>query len=141
MTGQPVNRRLPDWRARLSTHIAGHSRVAYRPGSHDCILFAGGARAAVRGEDLTGPYMGRYTTLEEGFELLHSLGFADHVEAITQGLEEIPVAFAQVGDLVELEGEDGLAAMGVVGGEHIYALLPRGAGIVPLTSARRAWRQ
>ena len=141
MTDKPFSHRLPDWRARLSAHISEHSRIAYRPGSHDCILFAGGARAAVRGEDLTGPYMGHYTTLEEGFNLLRSLGFASHIEAVTQGLEEIPVAFAQVGDLVELEGDDGLAAMGVVGGEHIYALLPRGAGIVPLTSARRAWRQ
>ena len=115
--------------------------MPYRPGQHDCILFAGGARAAVRGEDLTGHYMGRYRTLEEGFELLRELGHPGHVEAITAGLEEIPVAYAQPGDLVELEGEDGIAAMGVVGGEHIYALLPRGAGIVPLTSARRAWRQ
>ncbi|MBJ2150599.1 hypothetical protein [Paracoccus sp. IB05] len=133
--------RHPEWRARLTAFIAEHSRTAYRPGRHDCILFAGGARLAVRGEDLTGPYIGRYRTIAGGLKLLRTLGHADHVSAITGGLEQIPVAYAQVGDLVELEGEDGLAAMGVVGGEHIYALTPRGAGLVLLTSARRAWRQ
>ena len=129
------------WKARLAAHIAAHARTAYRPGQHDCILFAGGARAAVRGEDLAGPFVGRYSTLEDGFKLLESLGYDDHVAAITSGLEEIPVAYAAEGDLVELEGIDGIAAMGVVAGEHIYALTPRGAGVVPLTSAKRAWRQ
>lgn len=133
--------RRSDWRRRQSAHIAAHAGLAYRPGRHDCILFAGGARNAVRGEDLTSRYLGAYQTLEEGFELLRGLGFDDHIAAITQGLEEIPVAYAQPGDLVELDAGYGLAAMGVVGGGHIYALTPRGAGVVPLTSARRAWRQ
>lgn len=133
--------RHPCWRARLAAHLAAHARVAYRPGVHDCVLFAGGARLAVRGEDLLGPYLGRYATIEEGFALAAEAGFEDPFQAIVQGLDELPPAFGQVGDLALLGGADGLPAMGVVQGEMIAVLTPRGAGLVPLTDARRVWRQ
>lgn len=133
--------RVPDWRARLAAHLAAHARVAYRPGVHDCVLFAGGARLAVRGEDLIGPYVGRYATIEEGFALAVEAGFEDPFQAIVQGLEEVPAAFGQVGDLALLDGADGLPAMGVIQGEMNAVLTPRGLGFVPLTEARRVWRQ
>lgn len=132
--------RLPDWRSRLEGFLAAHARRAYRPGRHDCITFASDARKALTGLDLMAQHRGRYHSVEAGLEIARSLGFEDHVAFVTQDLSAIPPAFAQVGDLAELEGVDGLAAMGVVGGSHIYALSPRGWGIVPLTTAVGAWR-
>ena len=133
--------RHPDWRQRLADHLAAHARAAYRPGETDCILFAGGARRAVRGEDLTGPYASRYATIEEGFALAREAGFDSPFDAIVSGLDEVPVAFAQVGDLACLEDAGGQPAMGVVIGETIACLTPRGIGHVALTAARRVWRQ
>lgn len=133
--------RHPEWRSRLAAHLAAHARIAFRPGQHDCVLFAAGARLAVRGEDLITAFKGRYTTIEEGFALAVEAGFADPFEGVVAGLEEIPPAFAQVGDLALLEGTDGLPAMGIVQGAMIACLHPRGAGLVPITEARRVWRQ
>lgn len=134
--------RLRDWRSRLSAWIAGNARRPFRPGEHDCVTFAAGARLAVRGEDLLAPWAGRYRTVEEGFQLAREAGFADPFEGVVQGLAEVPVAQAMIGDLALVEDGTGALAMGVVAGETIVCLGPRGAlAHVPLTTARRVWRQ
>lgn len=137
---KPTHPRLPDWRTRLAAHIAAHARVAFRPGVHDCRLFAAGGREAVTGVDVAGRFRGCYTTIEEGVKHARSLGFADDLAPVVEGLEEIAPIYAQVGDLVALEGPGGVDAMGIVQGDMIHVLHLRGAGLVPLTDARRAWR-
>lgn len=132
--------RLPNWREALRDYLAAHARTVIRPGQHDCITWSAGARAAMTGIDVMAGHRGSYSSIEEGLQLCLQHGFEDHVAAVTQGLEEIPVAYAQVGDLVEMEGADGLAAMGIVGGALVHVLHLRGAGIAPLTDAKRAWR-
>lgn len=133
--------RLPDWRERLLDLMNRTSRQAYRPGVHDCVLFAAAARLAVRGEDLLAAIDGRYSSIEEGYALAAEAGFDTPFEGVVNGLEEIPPAYAQVGDLAMLDGVDGNPAMGVVQGEAIYTVGPRGIDLVPLTAAKRAWRQ
>ncbi len=132
--------RLSDWRTRLAAHIAAHARLPFRPGSHDCALFASGGRAALTGTDVLAPVRGCYSTLEEGFELAARHGYASPFDAVVDGLEEIPPAYAQVGDLALLEGDDGHPAMGIVQGELVCVLHPRGVAMLPLTDVRRAWR-
>jgi len=124
----------------LRDFLAAHARAAIRPGKHDCITWSSAARAAMTGVDVMDGWRGSYCTIEEGLQLCLQHGFESHVAFVTQGLEEIPVAYAQVGDLVEMEGVDGLAAMGIVGGALVHVLHLRGGGIVPLTDAKRAWR-
>lgn len=132
--------RLPNWREALRDYLAAHARAVIRPGQHDCITWSSGARAAMTGVDVMAGHRGSYSTVEEGLQLCLQGGFDSHVAFVTQGLAEIPVAYAQVGDLVEMAGEDGLAAMGIIGGAQVHVLQLRGAGIAPLTDARRAWR-
>ncbi len=135
--------RLRDWRNRLATLISACARTPARPGQFDCVLLVVGARLAITGEDILAPHEGAvYATYEEGFELLRAAGFEDHIAWATQGLTEIPPAFARAGDIAELDGNDGIAALGIVQGENVYVLHPgaRGIGLVPLTEVRRAWR-
>jgi hypothetical protein len=132
--------RLPNWREALRDYLAAHARTVIRPGQHDCITWSNGARAAMTGVDVMAGHRGSYSTVEEGLQLCLQHGFDSHIAFVTHGLTEIPVAYAQVGDLVEMAGEDGLAAMGIVGGAQVHVLHLRGAGIAPLTDARRAWR-
>jgi hypothetical protein len=132
--------RLPDWRTRLAAHIAAHARVAFRPGVHDCRLFAAGGREAMTGVDVAARFRGCYSTVEQGVKLARSHGYSDDLAPVVEGLEEIAPIYAQVGDLAALDGLDGIDAMGIVQGEMIHVLHPRGAGLVPLTDAKRAWR-
>lgn len=132
--------RLSDWRTRLAAHIAAHARVPFRPGHHDCALFASGGREALTGVDVLAPVRGCYSTIEEGFELAVQHGYASPFDAVVDGLEEIPPAYAQVGDLALVDGDVGLPAMGIVQGELVCVLHPRGLAMLPLTDVRRAWR-
>lgn len=132
--------RFDDWRPRLAAYLAETVRRPFRPGRHDCVLWAAGARAAMTGVDMMAEWRGRYSTVEEGLQLARQAGCDDPWLHVVSGLEEIAPAYAQVGDLVVLDGDDGLPAMGVVQGAAIYVLHPRGAGMVQLTAARRAWR-
>lgn len=140
-----MSRRPPGWQGRLTACLAQVARQPYRPGTQDCALFAAGAVAAMTGEDLAAPWRGHYRSVKEGLKALRAAGFADHLAFVSAHFPEIPPAFANPGDLAELEGLDGLPALGVVQGEHVYVLRPvvdgvGGIGLVPLTAVRRAWR-
>lgn len=132
--------RRPDWRECLVRYLAASARRSLRPGQHDCVIWAAGAREAMTGEDLTSAVRGAYNTIQEGLELARSMGWPEPWMAVVSGLEEVPPAFAQVGDIALLDGDDGLPAMGVVQGALIYVLGLRGTNLVPMTSARRVWR-
>lgn len=132
--------RLPDWRSRLALHVAAHARVPFRPGRHDCALFAAGGRAALTGIDVLEQARGRYDSIDGGFKLAARHGYASPFAAVADGLEEIHPAYAVVGDLALLDDDDGNPAMGIVQGEMVYVLGARGLALVPLTEVRRAWR-
>jgi len=88
MSERPM--RLADWRSRLAAHIAAHARVPFRPGHHDCALFASGGRAALTGTDPLASVRGCYSTIEEGFELAAAHGYASPFDAVVEGLEDDP---------------------------------------------------
>ena len=77
---------------------------------------------------------------EEKAELARAHGCDDPFAHVVDGLSEIPVAYAAVGDLVEMQGIDGLPALGIVMGEMVATVGLRGRELAPLTSARKAWR-
>ncbi|QYK42872.1 MAG: hypothetical protein KF887_07150 [Paracoccaceae bacterium] len=134
-----IARRLPDWRSRLGTYVAGAAATRYRPGRHDCALFAAGAVAAMTGSDPAAPWRGRYTTLRGGFRVLRRAGYRDHLALVTATLAPCPPSFARAGDLAAVPGEAGLA-LGVVQGERIYVLRETGLATVDLLQAVAAWR-
>ncbi|WP_415183527.1 DUF6950 family protein [Phaeovulum sp.] len=92
------------------------------------------------GEDPARPWRGKYRTLKAGLNQLQKTEFADHVTIAAARYPEIHPARAAVGDIAVVEGDDGMAALGLVQGELIYVLRRDGLATLPLTSARRAFR-
>jgi hypothetical protein len=119
----------------LIAYAAEADTRPFRPGCHDCALFAAGWVKIVTGHDLARGWRSTYRSLRRGQHLLQEAGFADHVALATAHLPEITPAFAQVGDIAVLETQ----AFGIVAGEMIYCLRPEGLGLVPRGQMRRAF--
>lgn len=132
--------RLDDWRARLQAYLATTATLSFRPGTHDCILFAAGAREALTGVNPMAGWAGLYTTIEGGLELARAHGCDDPYAHVTEGLDAVPPAFAQVGDIALLPGIDGRPALGVVLGEMVATVGLRGGELAPLALVTQAWR-
>lgn len=130
--------RVVDWRSRLTEYMADVSRVQFRPGRHDCALFVAGAVKAMTGVDHARGWRG-YRSLATGQRKLEAKGFADHIALIASILPEITPIMAQVGDVAVVDGHDVLA-LGIVQGAFVYVLRPSGAGLVPLTDVKKAFR-
>lgn len=131
--------RLPDWRPRLAAYLDGVARAPFAHGRHDCALFAAGAVAAMTGTDPAAAWRGQYATEAEGLALLLAEGIAGHVAAVDALFPRVPASFGQVGDLALVNGDHG-PGLGVVQGEWIYVVTPRGLGRVGLLEAVTAWR-
>lgn len=131
--------RYVDWKPRLVDYLAWAVRQPFVFGQFDCALFTFGAVGVMTGIDPGGPYRGGYSTLRDGIALLRQAGHRDHLDVCALYFEEIPVSFAQAGDIAVVPGDDG-PALGLVQGEHIYALAPSGMSLVPLLSATRAFK-
>ena len=132
--------RFPDWRPRLFGFIAATVRRPLVPGQHDCALFAAGAVEAMTGTDVAADWRGRYDSFNAGLKALRKAGFKDHVALVAAHLEEVPPAFAQVGDIgaILLPGE--LPALGIFTGGELAVLRETGLGFAPREMAVQAWR-
>ena len=119
----------------LLDYVADAGSRPFRPGRHDCALFAAGWVKLVTGQDLARGWRSRYRSLRGGQKLMEEAGFRDHVDLAAAHLPEIVPAFAQIGDLAVLEDD----AFGIVSGEMIYCLKPKGLGLVPRGEMRRAF--
>ena len=119
----------------LIAYAADAGQRPFRPGRHDCALFAAGWVKLVTGRDLARGWRSTYRSLRRGQQLMQDAGFTDHVAFAAAHLPEIAPAFAQVGDLAVLETQ----AFGIVAGEMIYCLRPEGLGLVPRSAMRRAF--
>ena len=66
--------RLSNWTAPLIEYLAAAARRPFKPGHHDCALFAAGAVAAMTGTDFAAQWRGRYTTLRGGLRVIRRAG-------------------------------------------------------------------
>jgi hypothetical protein len=136
-------KRLTNWRARLTAAMTYDPKAPFAWGSNDCFLgLAVPAIEAVTGQDLGAAFRGKYSDFEGAKAALAAAGFADLAAAAANYFPEIPVARAHIGDIVTLEsGSEAFGvALGVVIGERIMVLTPRGHATVKMTSASRAFR-
>ncbi len=131
--------RQPDWRPRLVAYLATVSAKPFAYGSQDCALFVAGAVEAMTGSDPAAGYRGLYQSLKGGLKLLARDGLADHVTLLRATFEEIPIAFAGVGDIAVI-GEVGMPALGIFEGEQILVLREDGLGLMPRPAATLAFR-
>lgn len=130
--------RRPDWRPMLAAYLSGIAHRPFRPGSHDCALFAAGAVRAMTGADLAADWLG-YKTLAQGRAVLQQAGFADQVALAERHFPAIAPAYAGPGDLGILD-EAGERILGVVQGARVYVLRPSGLGLVSLLNLSGALR-
>ncbi len=127
--------RLQDWRPRLVGYLETVRTRSFAYGSHDCGLFAAGAVRAMTGVDLAAQFRGRYDSLKAGLKLVRG----GPMTILRQHFEEVPTAFAGVGDLA-LIGEVGFPALGLFEGQHILVLREEGLGLMPRAAATLAYR-
>lgn len=134
------HKRSPDWQLRLMQYIAERARTPVDPAGPVCAEFAAGAVEAMTGQPLGIQWRGKYRTVSAGLKALKAGGYADHIALVADMFDEIPPAFARPGDIAVLPGDDGIAALGIVQGSHIYVQSAGGVGAVLLTDAIRAFR-
>ena len=120
----------------LIAYAAEAGQKPFRPGRHDCALFAAGWVRIATSRDHARGWRSTYRSLKRGQQLLDEAGFTDHVAFAAAHLPETAPAFAQVGDLAVLDDQ----AFGIVAGEMIYCLKPEGLGLVPRSAMRRAFQ-
>ena len=120
----------------LIAYAAEAGQRPFRPGRHDCALFAAGWVKLATGRDLARGWRSSYRSLSKGQHMLEDAGYADHVALAAAHLPEVAPAFAQIGDIAVLETQ----AFGIVAGEMIYCLRPEGLGLVPRGQMRRAFQ-
>ena len=120
----------------LIAYAAEAGQRPFRPGRHDCALFAAGWLKLSTGKDYARGWRSTYRSLKRGQQLLEEAGFADHADFAAAHLPEIAPAFAQLGDIAVLDDQ----AFGITAGEMIYCLKPQGLGLVPRGSMRRAFQ-
>lgn len=137
--------RLPDWKTRLGDYVTEAFQLPFEPGHTDCAMFVAGAVHAMTGVDFAAGFRGRYSTLEGGIKALRTVGWHSHIAVIAAHFEEVHPAFAGAGDIAMLDDPThptGMEALGIVQGEHVYAIRADGlgVGIAPRTDMLRAWR-
>lgn len=138
--------RFSDWQSRLSEYLTTCAQQRFRYGVLDCGLFVSGAIEAMTGIDVADDLRGKYATRKEAFAAIQRLCGRPTMPAIADclaerfGIAELPVAFAQRGDPVQLR-RSRAASLGLVAMHGTEILTPYAAGLLrlPLSYAARAW--
>lgn len=120
----------------LQEYLREVRALTFRPGRHDCALFAAGWVARAGGPDLARGWRSKYRSLARGEELLQAAGYADHVAFAAAHLPEVAPSLAQTGDVAVVEDR----AFGIVGADRVFVLRPEGLGHVSRMRAERAFR-
>lgn len=135
-----------DWPQRLHVFLEAEARRPFVWGEHDCALFACNAVLAMTGVDLAESWRGVYSDAASAAQAITlRLGRGKTLEdvaatiAADSSLEEIFPTFAQRGDVVLIDSALG-PALAICVGVSCVAPSPGGTALVPMTSARRAWR-
>lgn len=150
---KPALKRFEDWPTRLDAFIASRMKSPFVWGEQDCCMFAGSAVNAMTGVDLCARFREKYSTASGAAKILwdtetHSIRVLMQFTAELWRLPEIPVSFAQRGDLVLIEQKrNGNQArmehgMGIVSldGTEAWAAGAEGIVTVPVLRCQLAWK-
>lgn len=131
----------PEARARVAQWVRESMSMPFEWGEHDCALSAAKAVQVQLADDIdfAAEFRGKYSTMEDGLKLLRKAGFADHAALAASLLPEIPVAEAQIGDIVAVDFGDAGVTLMLVAGHRIIGPMPDMAGNLRLTRAFRAF--
>lgn len=124
--------RVSDWEMRLSAYIADKREEPFAWGRHDCCTFAAGAVEAITGQDPMPEFRGRYDTALGSVRILEGKKLE---EVLDDKFAEVPISFAQRGDLAMLDG-----CVGVVSGDYGWFVAEDGLERVKRPLWDKAWR-
>lgn len=134
--------RHPLWEARLSAYLIAVRTAPHVYGAHDCLLHPAAAVEAVTGVDLGSAHRGKYNSQASAVRHLKRLGFASPEALLDSLFDEVPVGFAQRGDLVltppNADGE--WAIPGVCFGASAHCVSPHGLVTEPRHRWLKAWK-
>lgn len=141
-------RRREDWVERFHDFIEERKSEPFAWGTNDCSIFAADAVQAMTDVDFAEEYRGTYDSKRTAFVRIKEVTGGSTPEDVMNkiaedhGFEELEsVLFAQRGDVVIYDGEEGVA-LGVVylNGTDAVFVAPDGLHKVPVKQCRRAWR-
>lgn len=132
--------RAPDWEERLGDYLASRDGAVFAYGKIDCALFVAGAVKAMTGKDPARGFRGKYRSQASAVRAITQAGFESLSALMDAKFNNVPVAFAQRGDIVM--DQDG--SLGIVFGRDAIFVGQSDdtPGLVrqPLASWARAWR-
>lgn len=137
-------RKISGWPVKLSAFIESRRGTPFKWGENDCCLFACDAIAVLTGIDPAAKsFRGKYTTALGAGRLLKKSGGVEGVAAKQcqkHGFDEVPVAFAQRGDVVLIDLPGIGDTLGICTG--VSSVFPGEEGLVenPTLLCRKAWR-
>lgn len=131
-------RRIAGWLGALDALMSERAAMPFAWGPNDCASFGADAVQVQTGEDLLHELRGSRRAARAARRQERAGGGIPAALA-RAGLQEVPPALAQRGDLVQLAQGDGLV-LAVCWGELAAAPGPRGLVHEPMTRAVRAWR-
>jgi len=132
---------MADRHAAVIAYAQDARETAFRPGKHDCATFAAGWVRQCGGPDLMAGLRSKYRSLKKGRELAAEMGHASELDLCAAHLAEVPRLMAQSGDVAWVQDNGDNAGFGLVAGEIVYCLTPKGGlGHVPLDKAARVFR-
>jgi hypothetical protein len=141
-----IRSRYPDWPARLEAFLFAQTGRKFRYGSFDCCLFVCDAILAMTGEDLGATFRGRYDSAKSAAEMIRAYGQRSVAGLVAstagrRGMEEIPIARAQRGDVVLVKRGLRGSSLGVMALDGAHILVPVASGLtqVPRMAGVRAW--
>jgi len=138
--------RFEDWDIRLGAAFEAAQSKPFAWGDHDCMTHACTMIHAMTGVDPYADFRGKYKTSLGALKQIKARGsetLLDLVEDLTEkhGMKEIPVAFAQRGDLVYFD-VDQYGAFAIVHHNGIHTIGVGESGLMRLKTldGKRAWR-
>ena len=144
--------KLDDWPERLNEYLTEIVGMPFVWGQHDCVLAALNAVKVMTGVDYALEIREKYSTALGAVRVMVRLYGVDSLSSAADVFckkyegEEVPISFAQRGDIVEADvvsAEGGTGpSLGVVDLDGIHALFagPSGAIRIKITDCLRAWR-
>lgn len=141
-------KRRHDWHKQLAASVQFNRSRPFEWGKHDCALFACNTIQDMTGVDLAHGFRGKYSTAFQAARAIRTFTEGGDLEALaekicnTHGISEVPVKFAQRGDLVIVHTPDSRIACGIVGPDPRFAYAAGKDGLtrVAMREWLRAWR-
>ncbi len=136
-------RRTDGWEERLQVVLSTFAGRPFEYGFHDCALFVCNCVREMTGEDPATAHRNRYKDRKGALGILNgcSLELTAEQIALALGADEVRPLFAQRGDVVLVDTDQGLAlAIVDLTGEKAVGAGPDGLVFWKLSTARRAWR-